>query len=99
MKRTARIFRPAKSATQSGLGRTRRWILAFEPAERREIDPLTGEIGSSDAQSWVRLTFDSRDAAVAYARSEGLECTVEEPNSPRFVPKSYADNFAFGRPS
>ncbi len=90
---TARIYRPAKSAMQSGRANTRHWLLEFERDGRREIDGLMGWTGSADTRAQVRLKFPSRDEAVAYAKKHGLDYDLEEPQVRRVRPKSYADNF------
>ncbi len=89
----ARIFRPAKTAMQSGRGRTRTWVLEFEPEAAKAADPLMGWAGSTDTRGQVRLKFPSRDAAVAFAEKNGLSYTVQDPRKRRVRPKSYADNF------
>ena len=89
----ARIFRPAKAATQSGRGRTAKWRLEFEPEAARRIDPLMGWTGSDDTMTQVVLEFDSKDAAVAYARRHKIPYRVDEPHERRLRIKSYADNF------
>ena len=68
----ARIFRPAQSAMQSGLARTKSWVLEFEPVSAREVEPLMGWTSSADTKSQVRLTFDSKEEAIAYAEKNGL---------------------------
>ncbi len=95
--RQARIFQPAKTAMQSGRAGTRRWVLEFEPGAPRVADPLMGWIGSGDTMRQVRLTFDSRDDAVAYAERNGIPYRVEEPHGRRIRPKNYAANFAYDR--
>lgn len=85
----------------SGQGRTKNWILEFVPESRREVDPLMGWTSSDDTQSQVRLRFDTKDAALAYARENGIEAQVFEPK-PRKVnirPRGYAENFAVDRRS
>ena len=94
---TARIFMPAKTAMQSGEARTKEWVLEFEPGAPRDVDPLMGWTSSSDMQSQVRLEFDTKDEAVAYATREGLAYTLTEPKPRKPIRKSYADNFRFGR--
>jgi hypothetical protein len=89
----ARIYRPARTATQSGQAKTRRWLLELEPTARREPDPLCGWLGSDDTDQQVQLWFPSKEAAVAYARRRGLEYRVFEPHRPIVKPKAYADNF------
>ena len=95
----ARIYQPAKSAMTSGTANTRKWILEYVPAERREIDPLMGWTGSGDMNGQVRLRFDSREAAVDYARRHGLAYTVEAPHKrgANIRPAGYGGNFAHDR--
>ncbi len=88
-----RIYRPAKTATQSGRAKTRRWVLEYTPRGRRQVDSLMGWTGSDDTTQQVRLGFASKDEAVAYAKRRGLDYVVEEPQTRRIRPKSYADNF------
>ncbi len=92
----ARIYQPAKSAMQSGTAKTHHWLLEFAPASAREVDPLMGWTSSSDTQAQVRLKFDTREAAVAYARENGIDAVVIEPK-PRKAnirPRGYGENFA-----
>ncbi|MGE5266055.1 MAG: ETC complex I subunit [Deltaproteobacteria bacterium] len=93
-----RIYKPAKTAMQSGEGRTREWILEFEPAAPRQIDPLMGWTSSTDTRQQVKLAFETKDEAIAYATRNGLAYTVVEPTSRKPLRKAYADNFKFGRP-
>ena len=94
---SARIYQPAKTAMQSGRGRTKAWVLEHEAASARDIDPLMGWTSSGDTSQQVRLTFDSKEEAIAYAERNGLAYTVVEPHARRPAKKSYADNFKFGR--
>ncbi len=96
---TARIYRPAKSATQSGMGRTRRWILVYAPARPRTIEPLMGWTSSDDMNSQVRLSFATKEEAIEYATRNGIDYRVEEP-TPAGARRamSYSDNFRPGRP-
>jgi hypothetical protein len=93
----ARIFRPAKSAMQSGLAKTHEWILEFEPASARVVDPLMGWTSSGDMNGQIRLRFDTKEEAVAYAQAHGIPFQVIEPNDRKPIIKAYADNFAPGR--
>ncbi len=94
---TARIFKPARTAMQSGEARTKEWVLEFEPASARDIDPLMGWTSSRDTQAQVRLEFDTKEDAIAYATRTGLAYTLSEPKPRKPIKKSYADNFKFGR--
>lgn len=95
----ARIYRPARTATQSGSARTRDWVLEFAPSTPREIDPLMGWTSSDDTQAQVRLGFPSKEAALDYARRHGIEAVVTEPKKrkPNIRPLGYGENFAPGR--
>jgi hypothetical protein len=93
----ARIYKPAQTAMQSGPARTKEWVLEFERQSPREIDPLMGWTSSRDTQAQVRLSFDTKEEAVAYAERNGLAYRVLETTPRRAVRKSYADNFRFGR--
>ncbi len=93
----ARIYRPAKTAMQSGKAKTRDWLLEFEPAAAKRVDPLTGWTQSTDMNGQVRLSFETRDEAVAYAQKHGIAFQIFEPKEPKKIIKAYADNFAAGR--
>src|ERR1700720_3409199 len=77
----ARIPRPAKSAMQSGRARTRKWVLEYEPASRRDPDPLMGWSSARDTLNEVHLRFASLEDAVAFAAKHGLDYTVIEPHA------------------
>lgn len=98
MSAKARIYQQPKNAMQSGMAGTQDWVLEFEQSEARRADPLMGWIGSADTQAQVRLKFDSRDEAVAYAERNGIAFSEELPRARRFRPKAYADNFRNDRP-
>jgi hypothetical protein len=93
----ARIYRPAKTAMQSGRAGTRRWVLEYEPATPREPDPLMGWSSAQDTLNQVRLRFATLEEATQFAQKHGVEFVVVEPRQAQFKPKSYADNFRFDR--
>ena len=97
MIKPARIFRPAKTAMQSGRAKSRSWILEFEPAAAKRPDALMGWAGSSDTQGQVQLHFASKEEAVTYADRHGIEYEICLAQSMRVRPKAYADNFKFDR--
>ncbi|GAU84812.1 ETC complex I subunit [Bosea sp. BIWAKO-01] len=94
---TARIYRPARNAMQSGTAKTERWLLEFEPEQPRQIEPLMGWTSSADMKSQVKLWFDTEDEAVAYATRNGIAYRVEQPNMPKRRGMAYSDNFKFNR--
>ncbi|PLR21905.1 ETC complex I subunit [Caulobacter zeae] len=93
----ARIYRPAKNAMQSGKAKTKDWTLEFEPASARKPDPLMGWTQSSDMNGQIRLTFETRDEAIAYAQRHEISFQLFEPKVPKRIIKAYADNFATNR--
>lgn len=94
----AKIYRPAKTAMQSGKAKTQAWVLEFEPTDARRSDPLMGWTQTGDTESsQVRLAFESRDEAVRYADQHGIAFQIIDPHPPKRIIKAYADNFAFGR--
>lgn len=93
----ARIYRPAKTAMQSGQGQTQFWRLDYEPAEARFIEPLMGWTGSRSTKGQLSLEFDSREEAIAYAERQSIPYQIEEERPHRLRRRAYADNFAFNR--
>jgi hypothetical protein len=93
----ARILQPAKTAMQSGRGRTRNWVLEYAPATPRRPDPLMGWASAQDTLNEVQLRFAALEEAVAFAEKNGLDYTVIEPHNSIEKPKSYADNFRWDR--
>jgi hypothetical protein len=93
----ARIYSPARTAMQSGKGKTGQWLLEYTPEKPKSIDPLMGYTSSSDMMAQVKLSFDSKDAAIAYATKHGIAHRIEEPKQATAKRVSYSDNFAYGR--
>lgn len=94
---TARIFKPAKNAMQSGTAKTKGWQLDYEPEQPQSIEPLMGWTSSGDMKQQLTLHFDSKDEAIAYCEREGIPYQVIEPNEPLRRQAAYADNFAYRR--
>lgn len=94
----ARIFRPAKTAMQSGRAKASTWVLQFEPNDARRSDALMGWTVTGDTESsQVRLAFETKDEAVRYAEAHGIAFQLFDPKPAKRIIKAYADNFAFGR--
>jgi hypothetical protein len=90
---SVRIYRPSPNAMQAGRANTKRWLLEFEPRFAPFIEPLMGWTGSTDTLPQVRLTFATKEQAIAFAERQGWSYAVSEPHLSRIQPKSYADNF------
>ncbi|HEY6254422.1 MAG TPA: ETC complex I subunit [Xanthobacteraceae bacterium] len=94
---TARIYKPAKTAMQSGNAKTKEWVLDFEPEQPREIEPLMGWTSSGDMRQQIQLRFDTAEEAVAYCERDGIAYQVFAPKRAARTGMSYSDNFAFKR--
>lgn len=90
---SVRIYRPAKTATQSGRANTRYWFLEYEPERGKIIDPLMGWTGSDDTKDQIRLRFKTKEGAITYAERQGLAYRVDEPKERTIRSKSYTVNF------
>jgi hypothetical protein len=94
---TARIYRPAPNAMQSGKGKSKSWLLVFEPAEPKSIDPLMGYTTSGDTRQQVKLSFETQEEAEAYAQKNGIAYTVQPAHVATPKRQSYPDNFRADR--
>jgi hypothetical protein len=92
----ARIYRPAKTAMQSGRAKSQDWVLEFEQGAV-EPEALMGWSSTADTSGQVRLHFATRDEAIAFARRAGIPHQVTEPREPTRIIRAYSDNFAFRR--
>jgi hypothetical protein len=92
----ARIYKPAKTAMQQGMA-ARDWILEYEPEKPFTIEPLMGWTSSTDTKSQLRMSFATKEEAVAFATRHGIAFRLEESQKTALRPKSYAENFKFGR--
>ena len=88
----AKIYKPAKTAMQSGMRNTKNWILKFDTSDSG-INPLTGWTTSNDTMSEVKLEFSTKDQEVNYAKKNNIDYYVSEPQKRKIIKKSYADNF------
>jgi hypothetical protein len=93
----AKIYRPARSVMQAGKAGTRKWRLEFVLADAPRPDALMGWISGADPNGQVRMDFDTKESAIAFAREHGIPHQVIEPPKARRQIKSYSDNFAFRR--
>jgi hypothetical protein len=94
---TARIYKPARTAMQSGTAKTKEWVLDYEPEQPRTIEPLMGWTSSGDMKQEVRLFFDSKEEAIAYCEREGIPYQLFESKPGKRPRISYSDNFATAR--
>lgn len=89
-----KIYRPTKTAMQSGVKNTKKWLLIpIEEKTNRSLNPLMGWTSVSDTTSQLKLTFASKDDAVKYAIHRNFEYEIIEPQTSSLKKKSYAENF------
>ena len=88
----AKIYKPTKTAMQSGRRNTKNWLLEFDTLDTG-IDPLMGWQTSKDTMSEVKLEFLSKDQAINYAKKNNIDYYIVEPQKSKIIKKSYADNF------
>ena len=93
----ARIYKPSKTAMQSGLGNTKAWVLDFEPEQPRQVEPLMGWTSSGDMEQQVHLRFASKEDAIAYCERHQIAYQVFETTPQTRLTIAYSDNFAFKR--
>ena len=94
---TARIYKPARTAMQSGDAKTKEWVLDYEPEQPRTVEPLMGWTSSADMKQQLRLQFASKEEAVAYCEHQGIAYQVFESAPHQRARIAYSDNFAYGR--
>ncbi|TRO94531.1 ETC complex I subunit [Glycocaulis profundi] len=93
----AKIYKPSKTAMQSGRANTRQWVLEFEREHARRPDPLMGWASTEETRRQVKLRFDTKEQAVDYARRHGIPFQVRDSReTPRRI-QTYAGNFAHDR--
>lgn len=91
----AKIYKPAKSAAQSGRANTALWVLEYEQETPRRPEAVMGWTSAGDTLNQVRMRFSSKDAAVAFAESRGFDVTLNEEHARKIKPRSYLDNFKY----
>ena len=88
----AKIYKPTKTAMQSGIRNTKNWILEFETLDN-EISPLMGWVSSKDTMSEVKIEFETKDQAINFAKKNNIDYCIIEPKNRKVIKKSYSDNF------
>jgi hypothetical protein len=88
----AKIYKPSKTAMQSGLRNSKNWILEFDTLNNG-VDPLMGWETSKDTFSEIKLEFYTKEQALSYAKKNNINYYLIEPEKNKFVKKSYSNNF------
>lgn len=90
-----RIYKPAKSAMQSGRAKCEQWVLEYETASKRAPESLMGWSASEDTLNQVQLKFDSSEKAIEFAKSKGWRYNLASDNERKVTPRNYSDNFRY----
>ena len=88
----AKIYKPSKTAMQSGTKKFDKWIIEFV-TDDPGTNPLMGWESSTDTYSEIKLEFTNKDLAIEFAQKNNLSFEVIEPKKRKIIKKSYADNF------
>ena len=88
----AKIYKPTKTAMQSGNRNIKKWLLEFEKTNTT-INPLMGWESSTDTMSSIKLEFSTKEQAINYALKNNIEFILVEPQKRNIITKSYSDNF------
>ena len=88
----AKIYKPSKTAMQSGIKKFDKWIIEFI-TDKPGINPLMGWESSTDTSSELKLEFSSKEQAIEYAKKNKINFELIEPKLRKIIKKSYADNF------
>tara|TARA_B100000029_G_scaffold29392_1_gene28271 strand:+ start:1399 stop:1689 length:291 start_codon:yes stop_codon:yes gene_type:complete len=92
MIKKVKIYKPTRTAMQSGKRNTKKWLLEFDTLDNG-IDPLMGWVSSKDTMSEIKLEFATKDQAINYAKKNNLDFYIVEPQKRKIIKKSYSDNF------
>ena len=88
----AKIYKPSKTAMQSGIKKFNKWILEFY-SDDPGVNPLMGWESSTDTYSELKIEFSTKEMAIEYAKKNKIDFEIIEPKIRKIVKKSYADNF------
>ena len=93
MSNIARISQLDRRTTQSGKANAGLWLLEFERQQPLRPDPLTGWAGSGDTNTQIRITFKTREEAIAFCERRGIAYHLVPATPVLMKIQAYADNF------
>ena len=88
----AKIFKPTKTAMQSGFAKSDKWVIEYI-VDQPGVNPLMGWESSTDTFSELNLEFSSKEKAIEYAKKNKIEFEIIEEKKRKIVKKLYSDNF------
>ena len=94
---TIKIYKPSKTAMQSGQGKSKKWLAEYISNIDNKKDLLMGWNSSQDTKSQIKLFFDTKEQAVTWAKKNNFQYFIEDSKIKKIKPKSYSSNFEFNR--
>jgi len=94
---TIKIYKPSKTAMQSGKGKTKKWIAEYISNVDSSKDSLMGWNASIDTKTQIKMFFETKEKAILWAKKNNYQYFIEEPKTKKLKPKSYASNFDYSR--
>ena len=88
----ALIYKPSKTAMQSGVKKFDKWIVEFL-TDKPGINPLMGWESSTDTFNSVKLEFKTKELAIEYSKKNKIDYELIESKNRKIIKKSYSDNF------
>jgi|TARA_B100001029_G_scaffold136574_1_gene115549 hypothetical protein len=88
----ALIYKPSKTAMQSGVKKYDKWIVEFL-TDKPGINPLMGWESSTDTFNSVKLEFKTKELAIEYSKKNKIDYELIESKNRKIIKKSYSDNF------
>jgi hypothetical protein len=95
---SAKIYNPVKNAMQSGKGKAKNWVLEYEAENSETIDPIMGWTSNSDTKRQLKLKFHSCEDAEEYAKRNNITYNIIQPQKPKLIKQTYAENFLSASP-
>ena len=92
---SVRIYKPAKTAMQSGRAKAQKWVMETETETARRPEDLMGWVSSGDTLNQIRISFDTLEDAIAHAEKKGWAYVVSQPNVRKLQPRNYSDKFRY----
>tara|TARA_B100000427_G_scaffold108896_1_gene90316 strand:- start:242 stop:547 length:306 start_codon:yes stop_codon:yes gene_type:complete len=90
---TIKIYKPSRSAMQSGAGKSKKWIAEYITETDTSKDYLMGWNSSTDTKTQIKLFFETKEQAIQWAKKSKYQYFVEEAKIKKIKIKSYASNF------
>ena len=94
---TIKIYIPAKTAMQSGKGKSKKWLAEYISESEQTKDTLMGWNSSLDTKSQIKIFFDTKEQAIDWAVNNNYQYFVVDPKKRKIKPKNYASNFDINR--